>query len=219
MWVLRIVDRALTEMMYSHLYSQLCSDLSKALPDFEDPGAEVGPNGRALRISFRRILTNRCQMEFEEGVVKRTEQAVHASGVRPSPLACRTMEIRGGSMKASVMRLLSMASYILVFSEPVQKHTPCGALDLGWWCVHCGCGHLAYTRVIARFPVAEPASPSRKAWLSAKLPLLAATTLMAGRGALCFSDLMSAGTRKGHSVVRSPACHTVGGSLVVQHHR
>lgn len=81
-------DKALTEDTFTALYSQLCKDLSAELPDFEDPEHAVDAHGKAQRITFRRILLNKCQSEFEQGAaaaaaVETRERAAQDAGVRP----------------------------------------------------------------------------------------------------------------------------------------
>ena len=77
-------DKALTEPTFCELYSELCRDMSKELPDFEDPEGNVGTDGKQMRITFRRILLNKCQMEFEKGAnakaaVENREKAARAT--------------------------------------------------------------------------------------------------------------------------------------------
>ena len=56
-------DKALTEPTFCEIYATLCNDLNQALPEFDpEPDAED-----QKRITFRRVLLNKCQEEFEEG--------------------------------------------------------------------------------------------------------------------------------------------------------
>ncbi|XP_033646152.1 eukaryotic translation initiation factor 4 gamma 2-like [Asterias rubens] len=55
--ILLIFDKALEEPKYSTVYAQLCKRLDEDAPSFEPPGS----NGR----TFRRLLINKCQDEFE----------------------------------------------------------------------------------------------------------------------------------------------------------
>jgi hypothetical protein len=43
--LLQVFDKALTEVHFCELYSQLCFVLQKKLPEFEDPGEEAGGGG------------------------------------------------------------------------------------------------------------------------------------------------------------------------------
>ncbi len=61
--VLQVFDKALSEPSFSEIYATLCFDLNKELPSFKDEAGEEG----AQEITFRRILLNKCQEEFEEG--------------------------------------------------------------------------------------------------------------------------------------------------------
>ena len=56
-------DKALSEPTFSALYAQLCLHLSSELPDFTEPGEE----GKQQKVTFRRIILNKCQSEFEKG--------------------------------------------------------------------------------------------------------------------------------------------------------
>ncbi|KAK4752331.1 hypothetical protein SAY87_021129 [Trapa incisa] len=54
----QIFDKALMEPTFCEMYANLCSHLSQVLPNFTE-GHE--------RISFKRLLLNKCQEEFERG--------------------------------------------------------------------------------------------------------------------------------------------------------
>ncbi|XP_031390194.1 eukaryotic translation initiation factor 4G-like [Punica granatum] len=54
----QIFDKALMEPTFCEMYADLCSHLSQALPDFHE-GDE--------KITFKRLLLNKCQEEFERG--------------------------------------------------------------------------------------------------------------------------------------------------------
>mmetsp|Transcript_19505 Transcript_19505/g.26972 ORF Transcript_19505/g.26972 Transcript_19505/m.26972 type:complete len:785 (-) Transcript_19505:323-2677(-) len=60
-----IFDKAVAEPTFCQLYSRLCVKLSKALPEF--PPAE----GEDKPMTFRRILLNTCQEEFEGATAQR----------------------------------------------------------------------------------------------------------------------------------------------------
>nr|KAG5693281.1 hypothetical protein BaRGS_011602 [Batillaria attramentaria] len=55
--ILLIFDKALEEPKYSNLYAQLCHRLCEDVPNFEPPSSSIS--------SFRRLLLNKCQDEFE----------------------------------------------------------------------------------------------------------------------------------------------------------
>ena len=57
-------DKALSEPTFSALYAQLCHFLSSELPDFTEADPE---SGEAKKVTFRRIILNKCQSEFEKG--------------------------------------------------------------------------------------------------------------------------------------------------------
>ena len=79
-------DKALGEPGFSEIYATLCFDLNKELPTFKDEAGEEGGSD----ITFRRLLLNKCQEEFEEGDAamaavearERAQQAKDAAGVR-----------------------------------------------------------------------------------------------------------------------------------------
>ena len=57
-----IFDKALGEQKFSAMYSELCVRLSTRCPEFPDESAAGGP---ARPITFKRVLLNKCQEEFE----------------------------------------------------------------------------------------------------------------------------------------------------------
>ena len=57
-------DKALSEPTFSALYAQLCHFLSSELPDFTEADPETG---EPKKVTFRRIILNKCQSEFEKG--------------------------------------------------------------------------------------------------------------------------------------------------------
>ena len=59
----------MAEPGFCSLYAKLCVKLSKGLPEFPPPEGEDGP------MTFRRILLNTCQEEFE-GAANRRAQAM-----------------------------------------------------------------------------------------------------------------------------------------------
>lgn len=56
----QVFDKALLEPHFCELYSQLCDDLAKQLPEFDDP--EAPETGSKRKLTFRRILLNKCQV-------------------------------------------------------------------------------------------------------------------------------------------------------------
>ncbi|KAL3146714.1 hypothetical protein ABBQ38_014702 [Trebouxia sp. C0009 RCD-2024] len=60
----QVFDRASTETIFGDMYADLCFRLSSALPSFEVPSQDA--NKRPCS-TFRRLLLNKCQMEFEKG--------------------------------------------------------------------------------------------------------------------------------------------------------
>lgn len=54
----QIFDKALMEPTFCEMYANFCSDLSLVLPDF---------NENDEKITFKRLLLNKCQEEFERG--------------------------------------------------------------------------------------------------------------------------------------------------------
>ena len=68
-------DKALTEPTFGELYAELCSLMNAEgfLPTFMDPDDET----RQRELTFRRILLNKCQEEFEAGLA-----AIHAVAKR-----------------------------------------------------------------------------------------------------------------------------------------
>lgn len=59
----QVFDKALSEPGFSEIYAALCHDLNASLPTFKDESSEEG----GQEITFRRVLLNKCQEEFEEG--------------------------------------------------------------------------------------------------------------------------------------------------------
>ena len=59
----QVFDKALSEPGFSEIYATLCHDLNQSLPTFKDESSEEG----GQEITFRRVLLNKCQEEFEEG--------------------------------------------------------------------------------------------------------------------------------------------------------
>ncbi|KAK1326006.1 hypothetical protein QJS10_CPA01g02847 [Acorus calamus] len=54
----QIFDKALTEPTFCEMYADFCCQLASALPDFVEDNEKV---------TFRRVLLNKCQEEFERG--------------------------------------------------------------------------------------------------------------------------------------------------------
>lgn len=59
--VLQIFDKALVETTFTELYAMLCAKLNANLPEFDDPESE-----EAKKITFRRVLLNKCQVPFND---------------------------------------------------------------------------------------------------------------------------------------------------------
>ncbi|CAI5484375.1 unnamed protein product, partial [Closterium sp. Yama58-4] len=62
-----IFDKAVDEPTFCPMYAELCDKLSHALPQFP------GPEGSDKPVTFRRILLNTCQEEFEQALKLRQE--------------------------------------------------------------------------------------------------------------------------------------------------
>ncbi|BBN20099.1 translation initiation factor 4G [Marchantia polymorpha subsp. ruderalis] len=62
-----VFDKAVLEPTFCSMYAQCCVDLSKALPEF--PASEPGEKP----VTFRRVLLNTCQSEFEGADALRDE--------------------------------------------------------------------------------------------------------------------------------------------------
>jgi len=58
MMIDEIFDKALGEVTFCSMYAELCLRLSKCLPEFVDDEGN--------KMAFRRLLLNKCQMEFEK---------------------------------------------------------------------------------------------------------------------------------------------------------
>ncbi|KAI4378040.1 hypothetical protein MLD38_015581 [Melastoma candidum] len=68
----QIFDKALMEPTFCEMYADLCRHLSQELPDFSDDDE---------KITFRRLLLNKCQEEFERGEREQEEaDKVHEEG-------------------------------------------------------------------------------------------------------------------------------------------
>jgi translation initiation factor 4G len=66
----QVFDKALGEPTFCEIYAALCYDLNSALPAFDPaPGAVTEEGTPAPLITFRRLLVNKCQAEFEAGVM------------------------------------------------------------------------------------------------------------------------------------------------------
>ena len=59
----QVFDKALGEPNFSGIYARLCYDLNQVLPSFK----VVDEDGKEEDVEFRRVLLNKCQLEFEEG--------------------------------------------------------------------------------------------------------------------------------------------------------
>lgn len=62
---LQIFDKAVLEPTFCPLYAELCVKLSKALPEFNE--------GEDKPVTFRRVMLNTCQEEFEAAESLRDE--------------------------------------------------------------------------------------------------------------------------------------------------
>jgi translation initiation factor 4G len=64
----QVVDKALGEPAFCEICAQLCFDLLQKLPELPaiPPNEETGDFGRE-KVTFRRELLNKVQIEFEEG--------------------------------------------------------------------------------------------------------------------------------------------------------
>ena len=74
----QMFDKALLEVTFSELYSQLCRAMqeSKRLPKFSaETGELLGEDAdpSIKRIDFRKTLLNKCQIEFEAGIKARQQ--------------------------------------------------------------------------------------------------------------------------------------------------
>ena len=58
--IAQVFEKAVAEPHFVELYAELCAALSKRLPEFASSGADGGKP-----ITFRRVLLNTCQEEFE----------------------------------------------------------------------------------------------------------------------------------------------------------
>ncbi|KAI4378041.1 hypothetical protein MLD38_015582 [Melastoma candidum] len=68
----QIFDKALMEPTFCEMYADLCRHLSQELPDFSDDNE---------KITFKRLLLNKCQEEFERGEREQEEaDKVHEEG-------------------------------------------------------------------------------------------------------------------------------------------
>jgi len=71
--VMIIFDKATSQTHFAALYSDLCRRISDSVPGLDDNGHLTEPNppppynvkGKAKRSPFKRLLANKCQMEFE----------------------------------------------------------------------------------------------------------------------------------------------------------
>ena len=64
--VSQIFDRALMEPIYCEMYADFCCHLAGELPDFNEDNEKV---------TFKRVLLNKCQEEFERGEREQEEEA------------------------------------------------------------------------------------------------------------------------------------------------
>ena len=55
-----IFEKALAEQKFAAMYSELCVRLASGCPEFSDED-----NGKIIKITFKKILLNKCQEEFE----------------------------------------------------------------------------------------------------------------------------------------------------------
>lgn len=70
----QIFDKALIETTFCALYASLCKLLSGDMPEFD-------VEGDPRKVTFRRLLLNKCQAEFEKGdAAMRAAEEVEAKG-------------------------------------------------------------------------------------------------------------------------------------------
>ena len=65
----QIFDKALLEPTFCEMYAEFCGKLSEEMPEFEE---EMEGREKA-KVTFRRTLLNKCQVEFERGVREQLE--------------------------------------------------------------------------------------------------------------------------------------------------
>ena len=82
-----LFDKAVLEPTFCSIYADLCVSLSSALPEFPDPDDPTKPQ------TFRRVLLNTCQVEFEGA--KELRREVKAM-VDPAQVRRRTWGAGGG---------------------------------------------------------------------------------------------------------------------------
>jgi hypothetical protein len=62
-----IFDKALSEPTFVKMYSSLCVSISESMPEFNEEGDSTTPNEDRRLQTFKRMLLNQCQQEFERG--------------------------------------------------------------------------------------------------------------------------------------------------------
>ncbi|KAK9839712.1 hypothetical protein WJX81_007820 [Elliptochloris bilobata] len=95
----QVFDKALTEPTFCEIYATLCYDLNKELPSFQVEDED----GEAVQTTFRRVLLNKCQEEFEEGdaamkAVDAREKAAAAAEVQNGVTEAKEEEKEDGEI-------------------------------------------------------------------------------------------------------------------------
>lgn len=100
----QIFDKALTETTFCPLYSDLCHLLTRKMPEFEEEGDK-------RKLTFRRLLLNKCQNEFEKGdaAVRAAEEAEAADA---SAMSAEERQARLSAAKKERMRSLGNMQFI-----------------------------------------------------------------------------------------------------------
>eukprot|EP00005_Dracoamoeba_jomungandri_P008309 CAMPEP_0174277654 /NCGR_PEP_ID=MMETSP0439-20130205/61048_1 /TAXON_ID=0 /ORGANISM="Stereomyxa ramosa, Strain Chinc5" /LENGTH=1266 /DNA_ID=CAMNT_0015369991 /DNA_START=312 /DNA_END=4112 /DNA_ORIENTATION=+ len=70
--IARIFHKSLLEPGFSPMYAELCALLAKNCPQLED--GKTDKNGKPKPMTFKRVLLNRCQEEFEQKPKKKEEK-------------------------------------------------------------------------------------------------------------------------------------------------
>lgn len=84
----QIFDKALMEPTFCEMYSDFCFHLSGALPDFNEDNE---------KITFKRLLLNKCQEEFERG---EKEEAEANNVERDGEMTCNVVEREEKKLRA-----------------------------------------------------------------------------------------------------------------------
>jgi len=100
----QIFDKALTETTFCPLYSDLCKLLTSEMPEFDEEGDK-------RKLTFRRLLLNKCQNEFEKGdaAVRAAEEAEAADA---SAMSAEERQSRLRAAKKERIRSLGNMQFI-----------------------------------------------------------------------------------------------------------